>query len=106
MGVTVLDAQHPFWGASGRNGGFNCLGGAKASHDDIAKKFGQSEMLDYARAERAAVETVGRLVDRLDLDVDRHSDGETHARPPAERFRTPCANAPARSRSSTASSPP
>ncbi|MDM8166084.1 FAD-binding oxidoreductase [Roseovarius sp.] len=77
VGVTVLDAQHPFWGASGRNGGFNCLGGAKASHDEIAKKFGQSEMLDYARAERAAVETVGRLVDRLDLDVDRHSDGET-----------------------------
>ena len=77
VGVTVLDAQHPFWGASGRNGGFNCLGGAKASHDEIAKKFGKSEMLDYARAERAAVETVGHVIDQLDLDVDRHSDGET-----------------------------
>lgn len=24
VGVTVLQAEHPFWGASGRNGGFCC----------------------------------------------------------------------------------
>lgn len=77
VGVTVLDAQHPFWGASGRNGGFCCLGGAKAGHAAIAAKFGQDEARGFARAERAAVEHVDALLARLGIDVDRHSDGET-----------------------------
>ncbi len=33
--VTVLDAKQVGWGASGRNGGFCCLGGAKASHQSL-----------------------------------------------------------------------
>jgi len=77
QGVTVLDAQHPFWGASGRNGGFCCLGGAKAGFDDMAKRFGEGEARLWCRAERAAVDHVEGLLDRLDLRVDRHSDGET-----------------------------
>lgn len=77
VGVTVLEAQHPFWGASGRNGGFCCLGGAKAEHDTIKAKFGETEARGFAQAELAAVEHVGGLIDRLGLEVDRHSDGET-----------------------------
>jgi len=76
-GVTVLEAEHPFWGASGRNGGFCCLGGAKADHAAIARKFGMDEARAFARTERAAVELVDALVTRLGLDVDRHSEGET-----------------------------
>ncbi|QFT82941.1 Gamma-glutamylputrescine oxidoreductase [Roseovarius sp. THAF27] len=75
--VTVLEAQHPFWGASGRNGGFCCLGGAKASHAEIKAKFGETEARGFARAEMAAVDHVGGLIERLGLDVDRHSEGET-----------------------------
>ncbi|WP_103763640.1 NAD(P)/FAD-dependent oxidoreductase [Roseovarius confluentis] len=77
VGVTVLEAQHPFWGASGRNGGFCCLGGAKASHDTMKAKFGEAEARGFAQAELAAVAHVGGLIDRLGLDVDRHSEGET-----------------------------
>jgi len=77
VNVTVLEAKHPFWGATGRNGGFCCLGGAKAGHDTIAKMFGQNEALAFAQTERAAVDHVDALLDRLDLQVDRHSKGET-----------------------------
>jgi glycine/D-amino acid oxidase-like deaminating enzyme len=77
IGVTVLEAQHPFWGASGRNGGFCCLGGAKAGFADMARSFGEDAARDYCRAERAAVDHVAELIARHDLDVDRHSDGET-----------------------------
>jgi prephenate dehydrogenase len=30
--ISVLDAQHPMFGATGRNGGFCCLGGGKISN--------------------------------------------------------------------------
>src|SRR3546814_6139461 len=44
MGVTVLEAGTPGWGASGRNGGFCCLGGAKLGYDVIAERYGTDEM--------------------------------------------------------------
>ena len=75
--ATVLEAQQPFWGASGRNGGFCCLGGAKAGFDTMKKMFGEDEARKWFQTERAAVEFVGDLIDRLGLEVDRHSDGET-----------------------------
>ncbi len=77
LGVAVLEARQPFWGASGRNGGFCCLGGAKVGFRRMAQLFGETEARGWARAERAAVEHVGALIHRLGLEVDRHSDGET-----------------------------
>ena len=77
LDVCVLEARHPFWGASGRNGGFCCLGGAKAGFSDMTRMFGQDAARDFCHTERAAVEFVGDLLDRHGLDVDRHSDGET-----------------------------
>lgn len=77
LGVTVLEARHPFWGASGRNGGFCCLGGAKAGFADMARRFGEGEARAWAATERAAVDHVAALIDRLGLEVDRHSEGET-----------------------------
>ena len=75
--ATVLEAQQPFWGASGRNGGFCCLGGSKLGYSGMKKMFGEAEARNWFKTERAAVEFVGGLIDRLGLDVDRHSDGET-----------------------------
>ena len=38
--VTVLEAKAPGWGASGRNGGFCCLGGARVSDTALVRRHG------------------------------------------------------------------
>ena len=75
--VTLLEAEHPGWGASGRNGGFCCLGGAKASSAVLRRRFGEAGLRDWRRTEIAAVATVEGLLGRHGIDVDRHSEGET-----------------------------
>ena len=75
--VALLEAETPGFGASGRNGGFCCLGGAKASRAQLIRAFGQKGLADWRATERAAVDTVAALIDDLGLDVDRHSQGET-----------------------------
>lgn len=74
--VMLIEAQFPAFGASGRNGGFCCLGSSRAS-DRQLRRFGPEEPASVRRAEAAAVAHVERLVKDLDLDVDRHSTGET-----------------------------
>ncbi|MGX9351121.1 NAD(P)/FAD-dependent oxidoreductase [Shimia sp. W99] len=75
--VVVLDANQPGWGASGRNGGFCCLGGAKAKAKTLAKRHGAEDALAYANAERDAVDHVAALLERHGIDADTHSKGET-----------------------------
>ncbi|MGR3321910.1 MAG: NAD(P)/FAD-dependent oxidoreductase [Pseudooceanicola sp.] len=75
--VHLFDAEYPGWGASGRNGGFCCLGGTRASDRALARRFGPEAASEVRAAEIAAVAHVSDLVVRLGLDVDRHSQGET-----------------------------
>ena len=75
--VAVFEAHTPGWGASGRNGGFCCLGGFGAPDSVMAKLHGETERAEARRCEMAAVETVATLIDRHGLEVDRHSRGET-----------------------------
>ena len=75
--ATVIDAEQPGWGASGRNGGFCCLGGAKASAANIEHRFGGGQRAAWHKAERAAVDHVGALLTDHAIDADVHSEGET-----------------------------
>lgn len=75
--VVVLEAQTPAWGASGRNGGFCCLGGSAASDHILRKLFGESARRDYRRAEVDAVDCVAGLIGKHDIACDTHSQGET-----------------------------
>ena len=75
--VVVLEAEQPGWGASGRNGGFCCLGGAKAGPASLLKRYGEAETQNYYNAERTAVDHVASLLDRHRIEADTHSDGET-----------------------------
>ena len=74
--VTVLDTERPGWGASGRNGGFCCMGGAKMSPETMAKRYGDTATRAYYAAERAAVDLVAELLDSHAIDAETHSDGE------------------------------
>lgn len=75
--VAVLEAQSPGWGASGRNGGFCCLGGARLSETAMNRHFGAGGAEEYWQAEKDAVALVASLLGRLGIDADRHSQGET-----------------------------
>ena len=74
--VAVFEAQRPGWGASGRNGGFCCLGGAKLSDAALRRRFGAVEAGLWHEAQVAAVDHVRSLLERYDIDADTHSDGE------------------------------
>jgi len=86
--TTVLEAEHPGWGASGRNGGFCCLGGAAAPDALLTRRFGAEAAANWHKTEAAAIDTVAELIDRLNLQVDRHSDGETMLAHSARAWRT------------------
>ncbi len=75
--VIVLDAKTPGWGASGRNGGFCCLGGSAASDGILRRLYGEDARHEFRQTEVAAVDLAKNLIDRHTIMVDAHSDGET-----------------------------
>ncbi|WP_212524291.1 FAD-binding oxidoreductase [Actibacterium sp. MT2.3-13A] len=75
--VALLEAGQPGWGASGRNGGFCCLGGAARTGDDLIRRHGAEDAQRYFDAERGAVDLVAETLERLAIDADTHSRGET-----------------------------
>lgn len=75
--VAVLEANQPGWGASGRNGGFCCIGGAKMGSTRMKRQFGEAAWRDYRLGERDAVDLVAGLLERHGIDADTHSEGET-----------------------------
>ena len=77
VSVTVLEANSVGWGASGRNGGFCCLGGGMLNDAALDARIGSEGRREWRQTEVAAVAYVDDLLQELSLDVDRHSDGET-----------------------------
>ena len=75
--VLVLEAGHPGYGASGRNGGFCCLGGAKAPDALLKRRFGEAGLAEWQATEKAAISTAEGLIDAHGMEVQRHSRGET-----------------------------
>lgn len=75
--VALLEAETPGWGASGRNGGFCCLGGSKLSYGAMRRFFGEGATSSYEASEVAAVQLVQDLLDTHNIEADTHSNGET-----------------------------
>ena len=75
--VVLLDAGFPGWGASGRNGGFCCLGGAKAGDAILRRQYGEDARRGWRRAEADAVALAAELIARHAIEADTHSHGET-----------------------------
>jgi glycine/D-amino acid oxidase-like deaminating enzyme len=74
--VVLLDSGEPGWGASGRNGGFCCMGSSKLGYPEMTKRYGLEATRDFVRAQREAVEDVAAFLDAEGEAADRHSDGE------------------------------
>ncbi|MDP5218095.1 FAD-binding oxidoreductase [Ruegeria sp. 2205SS24-7] len=75
--VVVLEGEQPGWGASGRNGGFCCLGGSAAGFQTLTRQVGREGALAYLQAEREAVDFVRARLSDCGIDADIHSRGET-----------------------------
>lgn len=87
LDVTVLDARFPGWGASGRNGGFCCLGGSKLGDAQMDRLFGKPERLLWRLTEKRAIEHVAGFLQHRDIDAETHSVGETMMAHKASRAR-------------------
>ncbi|ETW12181.1 hypothetical protein ATO8_13837 [Roseivivax marinus] len=95
--TVLLEAADPAFGASGRNGGFCCLGGAKAGAALMRRRYGADGLAEWHRAEVAAVQTATGLIARHGIDADTHSEGETqvaHTARAMQRLRAEAAAAP------------
>ncbi len=77
LSVVLLEARFLGWGASGRNGGFCCLGGGMLEDAALDRAFGVDGRREWRQTEVAAVSLVEDLIARHGLEVDRHSEGET-----------------------------
>lgn len=77
LSVAVFEAGAPGWGASGRNGGFCCLGGGRISNARLTQLFGDEGRRHYRKTELEAVHHVSTLLGRHGIQADTHSEGET-----------------------------
>jgi len=75
MSVRVLEAVAPGWGASGRNGGHCCFGGAGLDAPAIAEKFGADVARQNINTQREAIELVRDLATSNGLDIDLQGSG-------------------------------
>lgn len=83
LDVRVLERAEPGWGASGRNGGFCCIGGAKVSYQTLIGRHGLEETRRFFAVQREAVDLVAEIVSAEGIDIDRtgSSDLEIAHRP-------------------------
>ena len=76
VSVRVLEAGSPGWGASGRNGGHCCFGGAGLEPQEIAARFGDEVARRNIATQRESIELVDSLSETHGFDIDKHGAGE------------------------------
>lgn len=84
--VRVLEAGHIGWGASGRNGGFCCIGGTGRSPRGVIRYFGLEAAREWYRSQVQAVELVRGLARDEDIDVDAFGAAEVEIAHSARAF--------------------
>ncbi len=76
LDVRVLEAGAPGWGASGRNGGHCCFGGAGLEPHEIKKRFGEQVAKANIATQRESIELVDELATTHGFEIDKHGSGE------------------------------
>jgi len=74
--VRVLEAGRVGWGASGRNGGFACIGSHKLSYPTMIRRYGLAATQQYYETMRQSVALVRDNLDRFGIDAWASGDGE------------------------------
>ncbi len=74
--AVLLEAGTIGWGASGRNGGFACLGSHKLGQAGILARFGENETRRYYRAMVDAIALVDANLRDHDIDAWKTSEGD------------------------------
>ncbi len=74
--VRVLEAGVPAWGASGRNGGFCCIGSTRLDYEELLTRFGRQETRRYFQDQRDAVDLVRQLASEEGIEIDAQGEGE------------------------------
>ena len=74
--VRVLDAGSRIgWGASGRNGGFCCMGATKMSIAQMTRRYGLDETKRYYASQAEGVEFTRSLIADNNIECDARGDG-------------------------------
>ncbi|MEZ5667616.1 MAG: FAD-dependent oxidoreductase [Alphaproteobacteria bacterium] len=74
--VRVFDAGGAGWGASGRNGGFACLGGTGLDHQTTIARFGRTEAERLFDMQTESIARVRKLLAPDAAAAGIHGDGE------------------------------
>ncbi|MDQ7248759.1 NAD(P)/FAD-dependent oxidoreductase [Dongia sedimenti] len=74
--AVVLERATPGWGASGRNGGFCCMGGSKLGWKKIITTYGLEEARAFYHAQAESVGLVAGLLEAEGIDADRTESGD------------------------------
>jgi len=74
--VRVLDAGHIGWGASGRNGGFCCMGGTGLHRGGIVRRFGIDAAREYYGVQVGAIELVRDIAAAEAMDIEMQGEAE------------------------------
>ncbi|MDX1500146.1 MAG: FAD-binding oxidoreductase [Woeseiaceae bacterium] len=74
--VRVLEAGPIGWGASGRNGGFCCIGGTGVHRRELVRLAGLEAAREYLAAQAGAVGLVRDLITAERIDCETNGDAE------------------------------
>lgn len=74
--VVLVEAGDIGWGASGRNGGFCCVGGSKRGIDEHVARHGHAEAARFLAFQGEAIDHVADILERRSISADTHSQGE------------------------------
>jgi glycine/D-amino acid oxidase-like deaminating enzyme len=85
--VRILEAGVPAWGASGRNGGFCCVGATWLSGEELLRKFGREQVHRFFQQQRQGVELVRELAETYGIEIDAQGNGEIEVAHRPSRWR-------------------
>jgi glycine/D-amino acid oxidase-like deaminating enzyme len=86
--VCVLEAGPIGWGASGRNGGFACIGAHKLGYGKMIQIYGLDATRDFYNAMKAGVDLVADNALRHGIDIWQQGQGEITLAHRPDRFQS------------------